>query len=201
VRAFHRDEEAALVALERIGAPHLPSLDLRVEHPLLGTVFRRFGVLRCPWVAGPPADDAVVGPLLDLLQIEFGENLPELLAGYGHLPVSERLLRWVLGELHRRRLHLPWCFRPMNLDFASQLSRAHRRGHPLSFKVFYSRQVQFQRSTLVHRGGVQLEQVFYLPVEGAASGTWRPPRGGGVDPAVGLVVEADFVGLASVPPG
>lgn len=189
-RAFHRSEEAAIAALEAIGAAHEPRFTMRVEVSEIGQVVRHFGVLKNV-LADDSVDPALAEVLRPLVLRSGGDLVDRMRAGdIPYTPVTERFVHRVVARLHERAVHLPWSFQPMNLDLALRVSHVHRTGR-LPFRIFYNQAIRIRTTNLVRRGCVELAGLFYLPVDGSAGGTWRPPAAGRIDPLVALVVEAD----------
>jgi hypothetical protein len=180
---LHPSAHEAIAALEAVGARHVPALDLTADVPGTGRVQRFYGIVGNP--LGPdPADPAVFAPFRAILaQPENAAVSARLRSGaLGFCPVNKRLAAALQPTLLARRLHLPWAWRPMNMDFVAHIAR-HHAATPLPFAAFYSEGVP-----AVARPGV----LFSMPVSGQTGRTiLEPDSDDELDPKLGFVLEAD----------
>lgn len=210
------DEETARQALEAVGCTVEPELAMEVEHPMLGTIHRVFGVVRnlvadedvteeVP-ASGPDVSGWAPGGLDAAVRDRghaFLERIVEMLSHPDNDLVRERLERGSLkympgnkrvGTTMRRALgdggaHLPWGLQPLNLDLSMKVQR-HCRAY--GFVVFYS---QAAKLPVGSPPSVELGRVFSTPFGVTGFGTWQEPIGTEIlDEDVGLVLEADWAG-------
>lgn len=184
---LHANEDAASRALGAIGAVLDPRLTIQVEvggRPIQRW-FGRVGNL----VRVPPLDGVIADQVRPLLQSPENDDLRERLESgkLDALPVNKRVVRRLTDELHARKLHLPWTFKPMNLDFAAAVSRVHKASR-LPYAVYYNQQIQYDAPT----DTVAFARVFSLPVGGMGGNTWEEPILDEIlDPDVALLIEAN----------
>jgi len=184
------DDAAAIAALTRVGCRYMPGLTMDIESPSVGSLRRLFGVfgqtLGIPSALEDPCLANVVVPILER-QVDAAGRAALVEGSQTHTPMSAQLVRLLAPLLWERKLHLPWTFKPMNLDFAERLQAESAR-RPVGFQVFYNRVCDIQPSGRF----VQLGSLFPLPVTGSTQGTL--PQGlepGRVQLEAALVVEAN----------
>lgn len=203
--ALCADEAAAMAALEAVACDEVPELAMSVEHPMWGTLQRRFGVMRNAFAPGQaPGEAGWLGPSVDAARLDRGlrvlERIGEMLDHPDNDAVRERLergdLRWMPGNKRlamgmRQALgdggaHLPWSLQPLNLELSMRVQRHCRVG----FVVFYSQAAKLPVGT---PPCVELGRVFSTPFGVTGFGTWQEPISQEVlDDEVGLLLEVGW---------
>jgi hypothetical protein len=193
-RYIHRDQDAALAALERVGGRVIGRLESAVMHPEIGSIRRYFAIFGNIYSDSSTAPAEIREPLEAILQEEDNDEIRVRLQRGKQLftPMNKRMIRTLVGAFQGNRVHIPWCFRPMNYDLAARVQRVHRY-YPFPFRVFYSQTVTFFPSkTSLHDGLVAPGRLFSLLVQGDVQGTWHQTiRDGMLDPDVALIIEAN----------
>ena len=187
---MHEDDAAAIAAMTRIGCQHIPGLTMEIANPSLGVLRRHFGVFRNAVGLLPRVEDpTLVNVALPILEGQVDAELRAALVrgGMAHTPMSAHLVGRLVPLLWDHKLHLPWTFKPMNLDFAKRLQAMAVR-QPLGFDVFYNRICTIQPTGQF----VELAAMFPLPVSGSAQGTLpQAVEPGRLQLEAALVVEAN----------
>ncbi len=213
------DKEGARMALEAAGCSVVPALQQAIDHPMIGTIHRMFGVMRnlvdrsaTPTqqvgAAQLAALRTAVGSTVDAEALEGGRRLTERVLHVLEDPDNEKLtaklhsgaLRYmpsnkaIATRVRRivglRGAHLPWSFQALNLGLSMKVQK-HCSGY--GFVVFYSEDAKFDRAS---PPGIRVGRIFSTPfgVEGFA--TWQEPiRQDILDEDVGLILEANWLGL------
>ncbi len=181
------DAQAAVAALEAVGARYEPRLDVATDLPAVGRIQRRFGILRYP-TASTVTDRAILDPFATA--IESPENAKLAAQKLEYCPANKRLLVQIRDPLRARRLHPPWTLRPMNMDFMSVAAKANR-AKPFGFGTFYSEHVTLGAGPTPV---VNVFQLFSFPLTGSPDQTLlEPDRDDELDAAVGVILEADVL--------
>lgn len=209
------DKAGARLALESAGCTIEPGLQLTIEHPMIGTIHRMFGVVRNlavpgdnrTQVAGRHHRMEVVGDVPDAEVVDGGRRLGEQLLRVLESPDNERLaerlldgrLRYmpsnkafaarVRGLVGLRGAHLPWSFQALNLGLSMKVGK---HCGDFGFVVFYSEDAKFEFSS---PPTVRVGRIFTTPFGVEGFGTWQEPIATDIlDEDVGLILEANWLG-------
>jgi len=193
-RYLFPDKEAAIHALEGIGGVVQPALQLSVMHEEIGGFYRHFAVLGNVFAESGVAPPEIREPIESILREPANDAVrAELESGdRSYTPMNKRMIHSLIGAFQSSRVHVPWAWRPMNLDLASRVSRVHLK-QPFGFTAYYSQTVKLYPSKkALHKGLVHPGRLFSLVVAGDAKGTWQQPVNDAVlDPDVALIIEAN----------
>ncbi|MCB9678728.1 MAG: hypothetical protein H6737_26735 [Alphaproteobacteria bacterium] len=206
-----RDGASARAALELAGCVVEPDLAMTVEHPMLGTIHRMFGVVR-NLVAEPDAPDVIDGastraqlpPEVEEQGRRFGQRLVKMLdapdndlvadklrdSRLSYMPANKRIAQTMRKMLGDGGAHLPWALQPLNLDLSMKVQR-HCKDY--GFVVFYSVSVKMPVGS---PPSVELGRIFSTPFGVTGFGTWQEPISQEIlDEDVGLVLEANYASI------
>jgi len=206
-------EDAARMALQLAGCTVEPGLAMTVAHPAGGTIHRIFGVLR-NFVADEdvteevPARGAIGYIPVDLPDhveargLAFAESIVGILdhpdndrtrerlysGALKYTPINKRVAMRLRKQLGDGGAHLPWSFKPLNLDLSLRVEQYCK---VYGFAVFYSRTAKLVGSEEV---AIELNRVFSTPFGVSGFGTWQEPIAQEIlDEDVGLVLEANYL--------
>jgi hypothetical protein len=210
------DSDTAVAALEAAGCSVERELSMSVEHPMLGTMHRMFGVLRNVVAEDDPTEEVPGGEVVHIawrpVELERGvadrsrrfvERVTEMLdhpdndrlrkrllaGGMKYTPTNKRLAQGIRKALGDGGAHLPWGLQPLNLDLSMKVQRHCRN---FGFVVFYS---QAAKLPVGSPPSVELGRVFSTPFGVTGFGTWQEPISQEIlDDEVGLLLEANWVG-------
>lgn len=188
---LYTDRPTAVGRLQRLGLDYDERLDLDVDVPRLGRLKRLFAWLGNVYDARSKAVDPVLvehfaGLLDDPDNVRVRDRLRR-----GELrftPLNKHVLQALGPVLLSAGVHLPWAFRPMNLDLGGAVARVHRR-EPFPFSVFYSQNVAFSDLQEAVPG-----RVFSMPVAADPKGTWdQTIYEHLLDEDIGLLLEVNVI--------
>lgn len=210
------DKEGARLALESAGCLVEPGLQLSIDHPMIGTIHRMFGVVRnlagrgdsrmqtigrgAPRRDGGrslPDGEVVDGGrrlgdrLLRALEDPDNERVAERLLDdqLAYMPGNKSIAARVRTLVGLRGAHLPWSFQALNLGLSMKVGK---HCGDYGFVVFYSEDAKFDISSPPN---IRVGRVFTTPFGVEGFGTWQEPIGGEIlDEDVGLVLEANWLG-------
>jgi len=193
-RYLFPNKPAAVAALEGIGGVVLPSLQMSVMHQEIGAFHRYFAVLgnihssarRSPPEIRNPIDAILKEPDNHEIRAELEKGTRDW------TPMNKRMIRSLIKAFQSSRVHVPWAWKPMNLDLASRVSRVHAK-EPFKFTAYYSQTIKLYASKKsLHQGLVQPGRLFSLVVAGDVKGTWQQTMNDTIlDPDVALLIEAN----------
>ncbi|MEZ4319657.1 MAG: hypothetical protein R3F61_19230 [Myxococcota bacterium] len=203
-----RDEASARAALELAGCVVRPELAMTIDHPMLGTLHRMFGVVRNlaverevgaePDLYGttlpdhvPQAGEQFCSKFVQMLDDPDNDRLADRLrAGrLSYMPSNKRLAQRLRKSLGDGGAHLPWGLQPLNLDLSMKVQRHCKEG----FVVFYSCAAKLPIGS---PPSIELGRVFSTPFGVTGFGTWQEPISQEIlDEDVGLVLEANYAAV------
>jgi hypothetical protein len=200
------DKDGAALALESAGCVIHPALQTHVDHPMIGTIHRMFGIVRnlaLPDTAYAIGRKAVGAP--DAEVVDGGRALAERLTRglddpdnarvarrlvdgeLSYMPVNKSLAGGVRRAVGLRGAHIPFSFQALNLPLSMQVER---HCSDYGFVVFYSEDARFDDAT-----GIRLGRLFTTPFGVKGFGTWQEPISQAIlDEDVGLILEANWLG-------
>lgn len=209
------DKNGARMALEAAGCVVEPALQMSIDHPMIGTVHRMFGVVEN--LADRVEDQTekltrgsgrgYLGALPDAEVLDAGRRLEERLlrsledpnnervlsrlqdGQLKYMPVNKSIATRVRKAVGLRGAHLPWSFQALNLGLSMKVQKV-CGGY--GFVVFYSEDAKFDSTSPTD---VRLGRVFTTPFGVEGFGTWQEPISQDVlDEDVGLILEANWLG-------
>lgn len=206
------DKAGAEMALESAGCIIEPALQSTIQHPLIGTVHRMFGVVRNLADEGHHTDRirqhhrSTIGATPDAEVVEGGQRLAErlmrslddadndrvaqrLLDGQlKYMPANKTLAAGVRRAVGIRGAHIPFSFQALNLGLSMKVEKA-CAGY--GFVVFYSEDAKFDDQT-----GIRIARLFTTPFGVEGFGTWQEPISQSIlDEDVGILLEANWLGM------
>ncbi|MCB9672093.1 MAG: hypothetical protein H6736_19510 [Alphaproteobacteria bacterium] len=215
------DKSGARMALEAAGCVVEPGLQLAIEHPMIGTIHRMFGVVQNLADNGDDATDRLTSGRLGAAQAQYRQigGMPDAEVLDGGRRLGERMLR-LLEDPDNERAALKLLdgqlkYMPANKTLAGLVRKSIglRGAHiPWSFQalnlglsmkvqkhcagygfvVFYSEDARFDNESPPN---VKVGRVFTTPFGVAGFGTWQEPiRQDILDEDVGLILEANWLG-------
>ncbi len=189
-------KQAATTALEGMGGVVQPRLEISVMHEEIGGIYRHFAVLGNIFSPSCTAPPEIREPIEEILLEPDNEDVrAELELGTRqYTPMNKRMIGSLIAAFQSSRVHVPWSWKPMNLDLASRVSKTHLK-EPFGFAAYYSQVIKLYASKKsLHKGLVEPGRLFSLVVAGDVKGTWQQTLNDTIlDPDVALIIEANSI--------
>ena len=195
-RYFFPTKTAADEALRGIGGVLVPGLQMSVMHEEIGAFHRHFAVLGNIYSADINSPPEIRNPIESILKEAGNDQVREemMTGSRDWTPMNKRMIHGLIGAFQSSRVHVPWAWKPMNLDMASRVSKLHAR-EPFGFTAYYAQTIKLYPSKKsLHKGLVEPGRLFSLVVAGDLKGTWQQPMNDTIlDQDVALVIEANSI--------